>query len=154
MNKNEKLEETIGFLKDHRIEGVGDLNTINPMNYVDLSGIAKETKTGIEFPVCFEVKNKTCKHNDFGDVMCDLHKLSEFIKKNEYKEMLVINYYKDNYMAIANPRHGCKLEYRLMPKDTDFETKGEEKEWQWVISMPQEQLYKLNLKTKKYERIK
>lgn len=135
MKDKERIEDTIRLLLEHNCKAVGNLNLINKFSTWDLSGLT------VEKPFVIEIKNKKCRHDKYKDVFCDKYKYDEFKKQDYYKSMLVVNYYSDGYVAIANPDHGYKVKVRKTPITTEFGEKGEE--ISIMISMKQEKLFKI-----------
>ena len=135
-NDKDSINLVMGILKKNGCSIIGDLNTVDTYSPFDISGV---TSDGL--PFCAEVKDKACKHDTYGDVMCDLAKVKKYQESPLYLKMLVFNKFSDGYMGIGNPDAGYQVIKRQTPITTEFSEKGTEV--QELASMKQLRLIKV-----------
>lgn len=132
------IDISINRLRLSGCYNVGDINPQNNYSRWDMSGLTNE---GV--PFLAESKRKKSKeennevpHDKYWDIMCDKAKYDEFLKLKEegkYQTCLVINFFPDGYIGIANPKYGYNVEEKWVDKTTEFGDKG--KQLEEVITM-------------------
>lgn len=98
--------------------------------------------------IAFELKDRTVKHNAFGDCFCEKSKYDaavEFMNKKIYSAVYCCNFFSDEIFAISNILDGKAL-VKNCPNSTYFKNRSYKEKIMW--SMPQQTLW-----DKKFRRI-
>lgn len=90
----------------------------------------------------FELKDRSCAHDRYGDIMCEKQKAdkaAEDLKNGTYYKVYVCNLFTDNVVAFSNTLDGEET-VKYCPNTTSFGDRGYSYKSMW--NLPQQTVFK------------